>query len=161
MEARHFRDPETRHFEDFRQGDIVETRGRTVEASDIAAFANLTGDYYPLHVDEEFAKGTRFGTRIAHGPLTFALAVGLVGLTGYYGDAIVALVEIGALKALKPVKPGDTIRVRAELQSAETGEKPKFGTIEMLYTVLNQRDEAVMQFQQVMLAKRRPGGGSP
>jgi acyl dehydratase len=159
LEPRVFRDPQERFFEDFRVGDVIQTRGRTVEVSDLVTFAGLTGDYYPLHIDEEAAKATRFGSRVAHGPLTFALAVGLVGMTGYYGDGIVALLEIRSLRALKPVMPSDTVRVRAEVMTASNGENPKYGTIEVCYSVLNQRQEEVMLFTQVMLARKAPASG--
>ena len=56
-----------RAFEDFALGEIVVTDGRTIDVSDISAFAGLTGDFYPLHVDEEYARKTPFGGRIAHG----------------------------------------------------------------------------------------------
>jgi acyl dehydratase len=158
MPGRRFQDPPERCFEDFEVGDVVISRGRTVEVSDITAFANLTGDYYPLHIDEEFAKSTRFGTRLAHGPMTFAYAVGLMGMTGYYGDAIIALQEISSLKANSPVRAGDTLHVRCELIEADGTRNPKYGSISVLYTVLNQRDETVMEFTQTMLAKKRRQG---
>jgi acyl dehydratase len=117
-------------------------------------FAGLTGDHYPLHTDAHHMQGSRFGQRIAHGPLTFSLAVGLVGLSGFYGDAIVALVEITGLKATAPVVPGDTIHVVATVErSDETG--PKYGTLAVRYSVRNQTGKEVMQFVQTMLAKRR------
>jgi 3-hydroxybutyryl-CoA dehydratase len=154
-ESRTFHDPPERRLEDFQVGDVVETRGRTVDASDIITFAGLTGDHYPLHTDEEFARGTRFGTRIAHGPLTYAIAVGLVGMTGYYGDGIVALLEIQNLRALKPVRPGDTLFVRATVEVSEPAENPRFGTLHVRYSVRNQDEEEVMTFLQIMLARRR------
>lgn len=160
MTGREFVDPPERYFDDFRVGDVIVTRGRTVDVSDITQFAGLTGDHYPLHIDEELGKAGRFGGRIAHGPLTFALAVGLVGLSNFYGDAIVALLGIDKLRATKAVLPGDTIHVRAEATACESGENPKYGTLEMTYTVINQRDETVLQFVQTMLARRRPEGGS-
>jgi 3-hydroxybutyryl-CoA dehydratase len=152
--SRTFRDPEPRTFEDFALGDVVLTRGRTVDAADFTAFAGLTGDHYPLHIDAEYAGATRFGERIGHGPLTFCIAVGLVGMTGYYGDGIVAMMEVQTLKALKPVVAGDTISVRAEVVGHEAGENPKYGTLSVLYSVRNQRDDQIMQFTQVMLARR-------
>jgi acyl dehydratase len=152
--SRTFQDPEPRSFEDFAKGDVVLTRGRTLEASDFIAFAGLTGDSYPLHIDEAYAAGTRFGTRIGHGPLTFSVAVGLVGMTGYYGDAIVALLEVRSLKALKPVLAGDTVSVRAEVVACEAGENPKYGTLTVAYSVRNQKEEEIMEFTQVMLARR-------
>src|ERR1700734_1352210 len=114
MTPRTWGDPQDKFYEDFALGEAVVTRGRTIEPADLTAFAGLTGDHYPLHTDEEYAKRTRFGTRIAHGPLTFSIAVGLVAMSAFYGNAIVALVEIASLRALKPVLPGDTVHVRAE-----------------------------------------------
>jgi len=154
--ARHFEDPEERYFEDFALGDVVVTRGRTVDTGDFSVFAGLTGDHYPLHIDEEFCNETRFGARIAHGPLTQSIAIGLVGMTGYYGNGIVALLELRRLRALKPVFAGDTIHVRAEVIGHDEGESPRFGQLTVTYSVLNQKEEEVMVFEQVMLSRRRP-----
>jgi 3-hydroxybutyryl-CoA dehydratase len=100
---------------------------------------------------------SRFGQRIAHGPLTFSLAVGLVGGSGFYGDAIVSLVEITALKATKPVFAGDTLHVVAEVADLDAS-GPKYGTLAVTYSVRNQAGDEVMTFIQTMLAKRRRGG---
>jgi len=154
-------DPQEKFYEDFALGDLVVTRGRTIDLSDLTAFAGLTGDHYPLHTDEEFAKQTRFRTRIAHGPLTFSIAVGLVGMSGFYGDAIVALVEILSLRALKPVVPGDTVHVKAEVLDLREGSNPKYGELHVGYSVRNQKDEEVMAFRQVMLARRRAKEAGP
>lgn len=151
---RTFVDPEPKWFEDFELGDVMVTRGRTVDIGDITVFAGLTGDHYQLHTDAAFMEGNRFGQRIAHGPLTFTLAVGLIGLSGFYGDAIAALVEITGLKAFKPVFPGDTLHVVATI-AVHDASGPKYGTLGVNYSVRNQRDEEVMSFLQTMLAKRR------
>lgn len=152
--ARQFADPRAKSFDDFALHDVMVTRGRTIDIGDITNFANLTGDFYPLHIDEEHGKTTRFGTRIAHGPFTFAIAVGLVGLSGFYGDAVTALVEIQGLRALKPVIAGDTLKVHAEVVELAVGDNPKYGRIGVHYSVRNQREEEVMQFTQQMLARR-------
>lgn len=153
--VREFRDPPEKFFDDFAQGDVVVTRRRTVEMSDIINFATLTGDFYPLHIDAVACAENRFKSRIAHGPLTFSLAVGLVGLSGYYGDAIVALKEISELRATAPVLPGDTIHVRAVVEVADGSRSEKAGLIAVRYTVINQREEPVMTFLQTMLAKKK------
>lgn len=160
MPGRVWNDPEDKTFDDFALGDVVITRGRTVDIGDLTVFAGLTGDHYPLHVDEEAARATRFGTRIAHGPLTFALAVGLVGMSGFYGNAITALVELRNLRALKPVIPGDTLRVHAEVVELAAGTNPRYGTVHVNYSVRNQREEEVMVFLQIMLARRRMQTGA-
>lgn len=141
-------------FDDFAVGDSVVTAARTVDIGDITMFAGLTGDHYPLHTDEEFGRTTPFGGRIAHGPLTYALAVGQVALSGFLGDAIAAFLECQSLRALAPVYPGDTIRVHAEVIEAVPGRKPHQGVLHFDYTVLNQKDEEVMRFRFVLLARR-------
>lgn len=156
--ARRFSDPADKAFDDFALGDVMVTRGRTIDIGDITNFANLTGDFYPLHIDEEHGKATRFGTRIAHGPFTFAIAVGLVGLSGFYGNAITALIEIQGLRALKPVIAGDTLKVHAEVIELTAGDNPKYGRIGVKYSVRNQKEEEVMQFTQLMLARRARSG---
>jgi 3-hydroxybutyryl-CoA dehydratase len=155
MTGRIWNDPQDKTFDDFALGDTVITRGRTIDIGDLSVFSGLTGDHYPLHVDEEAAKATRFGTRITHGPLTFAFAVGLVGMSGFYGNAITALVEVKSLRALKPVIPGDTLKVHAEVVELAAGTNPKYGTVHVNYSVRNQREEEVMAFLQIMLARRR------
>jgi acyl dehydratase len=92
--------------------------------------------------------------------LTFAIAVGLVGMSGFYGNAIVALVEIERLKALKPVIPGDTLRVHAQVVELQPGDSPKYGVLHVNYSVRNQREEEVMAFKQVMLARKRSAGST-
>lgn len=158
MTGRKFIDPQEKWFEDFELGDVMTTRGRTVDIGDVTVFAGLTGDHYQLHTDGAFMEGGRFGQRIAHGPLTFSLAVGLVGLSGFYGDAIVALVEITGLRAMKPVVAGDTLHVVAEVTGLDAS-GPKYGSLAVTYSVRNQKGEEVMTFLQTMLAKRRPAKG--
>ena len=152
--SRQFVDPEPKWFEDFEPDDTMTTRGRTVDIGDITHYAGLTGDHYQLHTDAAFMANNRFGQRIAHGPLTFSLAVGLVGLSGFYGDAIVALIEITSLKATKPVFAGDTLHVVASVVVHDAS-GPKYGTLGVNYSVRNQSGEEVMSFLQTMLAKRR------
>jgi 3-hydroxybutyryl-CoA dehydratase len=150
-----FQSGRDRAFEDFSVGDTVITDGRTIEMSDILQFAGLTGDHYPLHVDEEYASNTQFGGRIAHGPLTFAIAVGLMGLSGFYGRAIEALVECRSLRAKRPVRPGDTIRVHAEVAEVGDAKRLEHGTLHVEYSVRNQNSDEVMSFRWIMLARRR------
>jgi len=160
MPGRIWKDPQDKNFEDFQVGDVMITRGRTVDIGDLTVFAGLTGDHYPLHIDEEFGKSTRFGTRIAHGPLTFSIAVGLVGMSGFYGNAIVALLEIQSMRALKPVVAGDTVKVHAKVVELGEASNPKYGSLHVRYSVRNQREEEVMSFLQIMLAKRQQKEGA-
>ena len=73
--------------DDFKVGDVFETAAITLTEAHIVTWAGLTGDFYPLHMDREYAAKTQFGERLVHGPLIFGLAVGLVSLAGIGGDA--------------------------------------------------------------------------
>jgi 3-hydroxybutyryl-CoA dehydratase len=85
---------------------------KTISESDVYLFAGITGDLNPVHVDEEFAKTTPFGARVAHGPLTFSLCAGILG-TELPGVGTIAVTNEVAFEA--PVYIGDTIRVRVEI----------------------------------------------
>lgn len=102
-------------FDELKVGDAALSR-KTVSESDVYLFAGVTGDFNPLHVDEQFAKESVFGARIAHGPLTLGLCAGLLGteLPGLGTIAISNRVEYSA-----PVYLGDTITVRVEVASLD------------------------------------------
>jgi acyl dehydratase len=144
--------------DDFVPGETIVSPGRTIEAADINLFAGLTGDFYPLHVDEVAAAETPFGGRIAHGPLTFCMAMGLVGLSNFLGGAILALLEIDKMRATAPVRPGDTIRVHVTVRACEPTSNPRKGVLHLEYSVRNQDGIEVMNFLTAMLARRRDEG---
>ncbi|MFP3287269.1 MAG: MaoC family dehydratase [Acidilobus sp.] len=114
----------------------------TVTESHIAAFAGLSGDFNPLHVDDEYAKGTIFKGRIAHGVLTLSFISALLGMA--FSGTLVALTEIEA-KFLRPVRPGDTIRPVAEVISLTDVPKYNGGRVRLRITVVNQRGERVVE----------------
>jgi 3-hydroxybutyryl-CoA dehydratase len=92
------------------------TESRAVTAADVEAFADLTGDHHPVHVDDDWAAGSIFGERIAHGMLVLSCGVGLTPLDP---DRVVALRRCDAtFKA--PVRLGDAIRVEGEVVGART-----------------------------------------
>jgi 3-hydroxybutyryl-CoA dehydratase len=84
---------------------------RTVTERDILAFAALTGDRHPQHVDAEWSAASRFGEQIAHGLLVLSFAVGLLELDPH---RVVALRRVRDAVFKRPVKIGDVIHVEAE-----------------------------------------------
>lgn len=84
----------------------------TVTEENVSAFAKATGDYNPLHMEEEYACKTQFGRRIAHGVLMTGIVSGLLG-TKFPGLGTVAR-EMTS-KFSRPVYIGDTVEVTAEL----------------------------------------------
>ena len=121
----------------------------------VVTWAGLTMDFYPLHMDKEYAARTPFKERIVHGPLTFAMAVGLMGMTGYAKDSVIAWLEMDDMRIPAPVKIGDTIRLNAEITELRETKNPDQGFTMMRYEVVNQRDEPVMTFNMKFLMHRR------
>lgn len=141
--------------DDFKLGEIYKTPRITVTETHVVNWAGLTGDFYPLHMDKVYAEGTQFGERLAHGPMIFALAVGLVSLAGFGKDAVIAWLGVDNLRMTAPVKIGDTITVTVEVKDQKPTSNPKKGVQTWLYTVLNQRDDKVMTFDYKMMFHMR------
>ncbi len=141
--------------DDFQVGDLYTTPAITVTETHIVNWAGLTGDFYPLHMDHEYASATQFKGRIAHGPMIFGLAVGLVALAGFGADSVIAWLGVDNLRMHAPVRIGDTIRVTVEVKERSATSNPKKGIQVWLYTVRNQRDEAVMTFDYRMMFHMR------
>ena len=126
-------------------GDVAELT-RKIEQSDIDAFASVTGDHNPVHVDEEFAKSTRFGKRIAHGMLTASL-ISAVLANKLPGEGSVYLGQ--TLQFVAPVFPGDEITARVTVKEIRD-DKP----IVKLETIcLNQRGDVVIRGEATVLKR--------
>jgi len=141
----------SKYGDDFHLGDVYTTAAITVTEAHLVHWAGLTMDFYPLHMNKEYAAKTQFGQRLAHGPLIFAMAVGLVSMSGVGGDAAVAWLGVDNMKMLKPVYIGDTITVVVEVIDKQPTRKPDKGTQVWRYRVKNQRDEEVMVFDYKMM----------
>jgi acyl dehydratase len=141
----------SKYGDDFSIGDVYTTAAITVTETHLVNWAGLTMDFYPLHMDKEYAAKTEFGERLAHGPLIFGMAVGLVSMAGFGGDAAVAWLGVDNMKMTAPVKIGDTVRVIVEVTDKQETSKPDKGIQTWRYTVKNQRDETVMVFDYKMM----------
>jgi len=127
----------------FKAGDNAETT-RKIEQSDIDAFAEITGDHNPVHVDEAFAQQTRFGRRIAHGMLTASL-ISSVLANKLPGEGSVYLGQ--TLQFVAPVFPGDEVTARVTVKEVRD-DKP----IVKLETIcVNQRGETVIRGEATVL----------
>tara|TARA_B100002052_G_C15650528_1_gene492612 strand:+ start:64 stop:516 length:453 start_codon:yes stop_codon:yes gene_type:complete len=142
-------------WEEWDIGAEFQTASRTITEADIVNFSGISGDYNPLHIDEEFCKQTQFGTRIAHGPLVYSIAAGLLFQLHLYDDTLIAFLGFDSLKFTLPVKIGDTVRVRVEVLEKRETSKPDRGVMKRLLQVLNQRDEVVQEGVQAFLLKKK------
>jgi acyl dehydratase len=130
-------------FDDVEVGCTWDSPARTVTESDVVGFAGLTGDYNPLHVDHEFARGTPFGKPIAHGLLGLSFAAGLASHSPWMRTA--AFTRICEWKFLKPIYIGDTVHVHTEVLSKEPKGRGRRGLIVWKRQVINQAGEVVQE----------------
>ncbi len=146
--------PRGKHFDEFEIGERTDSPGRTITEADVVAFAGLSGDWNPLHTDEEFAKRTPFRRRIAHGMLVNSIASGLGNQTGLFDGTTLALLEM-VIRYRDPVLFGDTIHLELTVAEKRETTSPRRGVVVFDTTVRNQRGEAVVEGQWLVLMKRR------
>ena len=133
----------------FSIGDSAEIT-KTIDDADIQAFADVTGDHNPVHVDDAFAKTTRFGRRIAHGMLTASL-ISAVLANKLPGEGSVYLGQ--TLQFVAPVFPGDEVTARVVVKEIRE-DKP---IVKLETTCVNQRSEVVIRGEATVLIHRLPG----
>jgi acyl dehydratase len=143
------------HYEDLDVGQRWLTGARTVTEADIVAFAGLSGDFNPIHVDAEHAATTRFGERIAHGALVLAIATGLRQQQGVFRGTLKAWLGMREWRFQAPVRIGDTIHVVTEIKERRETKDPAAGLVVQAVEVHNQRDEVVASGEFVTLMARR------
>jgi acyl dehydratase len=144
--------------EDFDVGMTFETPRRTVTEADVVAFAGLSGDYNPLHTDEEFAKNGPFGRRIGHGVLTLAILTGLWDRLGFLIGSVEAFYGIDKLRFTRPVFFGDSLRATVKVVGKK--ERETNGMIVFSNEVVNQRGETVLVCDTKVVVRRKPAGGT-
>lgn len=142
-----------RYFDELEVGVRVVSRGRTITEADLVMFSAFSGDWYPLHTDKEFAAGTVFGQRIAHGMLVLSVATGLVDMKP---GVVVAFYGMDKVRFTAPTFIGDTIRVEAEV--IEKSDKGMFGVITLRQEIKNQRNEVCNTAILKVALNKKPAG---
>lgn len=144
--------PKGRWFDDLTVGDTFDS-AITITDAHLMLGAGYIGDFNPLHVNEEFAKQTRFGGRILHGMLIGALMGGPVGMQ-FHGTAMAYLEHATRFKA--PVRPGDTLTIAWKV----TGLVPKpghgSGIVEIAGTATNQQSVVAAEATGKIMVYLRP-----
>jgi 3-hydroxybutyryl-CoA dehydratase len=143
------------YFEEFTVGTEMVSPGRTITEADVVLFAGLSGDYNQLHTDAEYAKGTPFGERIAHGLLGLAVASGLASRLGFIEGTAEAFTGL-EWKFRAPIKLGDTIYVTAAVAKTRPMRGLGGGIVVFDMAVKNQRGETVQKGQWTVLVKGKP-----
>ena len=142
-------------YEQFTVGDQFVTASRTITEADIWGFACLTGDYNPLHTDEEYCKNQQFGSRIAHGLLVVSIGTGLASQLLILEGTSMGLLD-ARFSFSGVVRAGDTLRtVIRVIDKKETKKYHDRGIITYDCDILNQHDEKVAGMEWIVMIRKQ------
>jgi acyl dehydratase len=141
-------------FEDFEVGREFATASREVTVADLDAFAALSGDRNPLHLDDDYARGAGFPGRIAQGVLGVAVATGLLNRLGLTRGTLVALLGL-RWEFRAPVRPGDVLRARLRGEEVRPSRQGGRGVVRLGVRLVSQREEVVQEGEVKMLVRGR------
>jgi acyl dehydratase len=144
-----------KYFEDFKAGDKFITPRKTATEAMITLATAIGGYTNPLFLDEETAKNSRFGGRIAPGRLSFFLMGGLEE-EAVWQDTPGILVGVNNMTFKNPLRAGDTIRCEIEILELRETSKAQWGIERHKSTLLNQKNEVICEHEATHLVERRP-----
>ncbi len=146
-----------KYFEDFEVGAVYRHEiTRTITEMDNILFTTLTMNVQPLHLDEEFSKGTMHGQRLVNSIFTLGLVVGVTIIDTTLGTTLGNL-GFEKVEFPKPVFHGDTIRAETEvLEKRESRSRPETGIVWWEHRGYNQRGELVCRAKRAGMMLKRP-----
>jgi 3-hydroxybutyryl-CoA dehydratase len=147
-----------RYYEDLVVGEEYESPARTITETDVVNFSAFSGDWSPVHSDEEWCKQTPFKTRIGHGLLGLALTEGLKFRIPEFSTAKYMASLYWNYKFTAPILIGDTLRLKVKVQSKRETKKSDRGIVVEYVTMLNQRSEVVGEGEHGLMIYRRSAG---
>ena len=122
----------------------------------VAGYADLLDARHPLHVDAEFAKKTRYGRPIAHGPLVIAKILALLGEV--FGESLDAMLGIGEWRFYGPVFIGE--RVAAKCFVIDVAKSSRAGAVELEFRVVGTNGSLLQRGTASVLIARAPADKS-
>ena len=149
---------EKEYMEDFTVGEKLVSPGRTITEADIVNFASITGDWFPLHIDKEYAKSTVFGERAAHGMLTLALGGSMcmwLGPNVFVPKSFIAFLGMDNVRLPSPTLIGDTLHWEGTVTELEPKSKGR-AVVTYSCEIKNQRDQVVGSYLHKVLVLQRP-----
>ena len=146
------------YFDELALGQEWTSESRTVTAADVLAFADLSGDRNPVHIDPEFAKTTPFRRCIAHGLLGLSVVGGLGWKTPPAHTT--AFLELREWHFRAPIFPGDAIKIRSRVLEKQLQGRGRRGMVVWSVVVLNQDDRVVQEGVTVTLVATAKAGGA-
>ena len=138
---------QAKYLEDLHVGES-HTRDFHIDVETIEAFAKVSGDFNPIHMDEDFAKNTAFKGRIAHGML---MAAYISASLSSYLPGVGAIYVSQTMKFKRAIRPGDDVTVHLDI--LDINEKTAHVTLQ---TNVKCRNKVMVEGQCVILAPKRP-----
>jgi acyl dehydratase len=147
------------HWNDHELGRVYWSTARTVTETDVLGFAAVSGDFNPLHTDNELGRASVFGEKVPHGPLGMLFAMGGYDRIGLVEGVAIAFLEIGwRFKA--PMRIGDTVRAKVTIAKLTPTKHENRGIVTLGIEMLNQRDEVVQEGEHTFLIRRHSEEGA-
>jgi acyl dehydratase len=151
---------EDRYWEDCEVGDEAVSPTVTVTGAVIDMYADVSGDHTPLHVDEEYARKSHFGERVAHGLYGLAVSDGLKCQSEYRFRPGMSLGWTWDF--LRPIRIGDVLHVKFRISSKRPSKsKPGWGIVIIPCELINQNGEVVQRGEHKLMVPRRPETATP
>ena len=133
------------YFEDLEVGLVLQSQARTVTETDLVTFCMVSGDWNPIHSDEEFSKRSHYGQRVVHGLYGLSVVTGLMDRAGWFARSAVAMLGIQDWRFVAPLFVGDTVRCEMEISSLRMTSRGDRGAVGRTFRLLNQRGEVIQE----------------
>ncbi len=145
-----------RYYEDAQVGDTCVSPTYTMTGPLIDDYAKLSRDFTPVHVDEDYARNSHFGRRVAHGLFGLAIADGLKTQSEYRFHPGMSLGWTWDF--VLPIAIGDVLHVKFRVGSMRTSKsRPGWGIVVLPTELINQKGEVVQKGEHRLMIPRRPG----
>lgn len=146
-----------KYFDDLEVGMVIRHEvGRTITEMDDVLFNSLTMNTQPLHINEDFARKTRFGRRIVNGVLSLGMVVG-ISSSDLTAGTIIANLGYERVSHPHPLFHGDTLYVETEvIAKRDSASHPEAGLITLRHTGRNQDGQVCVEVTRTALFLRRP-----
>lgn len=142
--------------EDFVPGTELTSQPRLVTTADIEAWADLTGERHPVHMDDAFARSVGFSGRVAHGLFSLALVEGLKAEVGVFERSVIASLAWNNVKFAAPLYPGDKVHLRLLLVRKRDSSRPGRGIAEERGILVKEDGTEVVSGDHVVILLARP-----
>jgi acyl dehydratase len=145
----------TSFYEDLRIGTHFVSPSKALSQVDIDRFAEITGDFNPIHIDEKRAHESIFGGTIAHGLLVLSAALGIWYEMGVTRDSLIALIGIENVSFRAPVRPGGRFHLVSKVASRRPSRsRLDAGIVKLKDSIVDEESGSFVDFERILMVKR-------